>query len=856
MNQLLATLRHRPAPLAGTFVALLLAAVLVTVTASLIGTGVTYQPPARALAATAVDVTGAPTVAVTSGSGQDVTTDVVPLSAYRRVPASLARRIAPIPGVKAAVPDVSVPVAIVLPGGQVVTGSPAEPVTGHGWASARLAPFTLRAGRAPAGPQQIVIGTSLAARTGLRTGGTIRLAGRDTQPFTVTGIAATPPGNPAGNWTVFFSDAEASALYGHPGQASLVGVIAAAGTPSAVLAARVGTAVGREQVRLLSGSRRGEAEDLTAMPDRADLFGLGMTAGIDVVLVALFVVASTVALSVGERRRSYALLRAVAATPGQVRRQVMTELGVLGALAGLAGVLPGIGLAALAMRGLDAHQIMPPAAGSWTSGWLLLIAAGAGTIIAELAGLAAAWRASRISPTGALTEAHAERRFPHPVRLFLGLGALAGGVTLCVITATQPLSVTDVLNLALLMGLSFMAAIGLLGPLLVTAAQLAIRLPVLACSGIAGRLALAEMRARPRRMASAVVPVALAVAFTGAIYLIDATQAHATVNQARQRLTAQVVISAPGPGLAPTALGAVRAVPGVRAAVGLTPTTIFTPNPGNETTAAEAITREPLTRLLNLNVITGSLRGFGPGDIALSRLVTGKDAIDARVGQTITTYLTDGTPYRAKVTAVYARSLGFADALIPAGAAGGGHLGTTSLGEVLAAGSPGTPASTLAGHLRKLAVRYPGLQAAPRSLVDAQAELLTAQTSYANNLVLGLIAGLAGVALVNTLVVATLERRDALRLLQQVGTTGRQLIASTIWETLLLGGTGVVLGAGAAAAVIAVVARALTGNWQPYITWPPAVVILGLVALLTGLATLAPTMKLISREPQPARHTG
>lgn len=853
MNQLTATLRHRPASLAGTLVALLLAAVLVTVTASLIGTGVTYEPPAQALAATAVDVVGAPSVAVTSGSGQNATTDVLPLSAYRRVPSALARRIAEIPGVKAAVPDVSVPAAIVLPAGQVVTGSPAEPVTGHGWASAQLAPFTLRAGRAPAGSQQIVIGAGLAARTSLRTGDVIRLAGRDTRPFKVVGIAGTPPGNPAGNWTVFFSNAEASALYGHPGQADLIAVTATAGTPSAVLAARVGDVLGREPLLVLSGNRRGEAEDPAAVPDRSNLFGLGMSAGIDVVLVALFVVASTVALSVGERRHSYALLRAVGATPGQVRRQVMGELGVLGALAGLAGVLPGIGLAAWAMRELAAHQIMPPGAGAWTGAWLLLIAAGAGTIIAELAGFSACWRASRTSPTATLADVHVERRRPHPVRLFLGFGTLAGGVALCVVTVTQPLSASDVLNLALLTGLSFMAAVALLGPLLVAAAQLAIRLPVLACPGVAGRLAVAEMRTRPRRMAGAVVPVALAVAFTSAVYLIDATQAHASVIQARQRLTAQAVVSAPGPGLSSGALAAVRAVPGVTAAVGVTPTTIFAPYPGNETTAAEAVTPGPLTRLLDLDVTAGSLRGFGPGDIALSRFVTGKDAIDARVGQTITTYLADGTPYRAKVTAIYARSLGFADAIIPAHAAGGGHLGTSGLGEVLAAGSPGTPSSTLADHLRTLAASYPGLQVARRSLVNAQAEQLAAQNSYANNLVLGLIAALAGIALVNTLVMATLERRDALRLLQKVGTTNRQLIASAICETFLLAGTGILLGIGAAAAVIAVIAHAITGSWQPYITWQPATVILGLVALLTGLATLAPTIKLISRDLQSAK---
>ena len=45
MRQFLATLRRRPAPLIGTFVALTLAALLVTATTIFIGTGVTLSAP-------------------------------------------------------------------------------------------------------------------------------------------------------------------------------------------------------------------------------------------------------------------------------------------------------------------------------------------------------------------------------------------------------------------------------------------------------------------------------------------------------------------------------------------------------------------------------------------------------------------------------------------------------------------------------------------------------------------------------------------------------------------------------------------------------------------------------------------
>ena len=61
MREFLATLRRRPAPLIGTFVALAMAALLVTATTIFIGTGITLSAPAQRLAGTTVVVTGNPT---------------------------------------------------------------------------------------------------------------------------------------------------------------------------------------------------------------------------------------------------------------------------------------------------------------------------------------------------------------------------------------------------------------------------------------------------------------------------------------------------------------------------------------------------------------------------------------------------------------------------------------------------------------------------------------------------------------------------------------------------------------------------------------------------------------------------
>lgn len=842
MRDFLVSLRRRPAPLIGTFVALTLAGMLVTVTTCLIGTSLTMTVPAQRLAGASVVVTGNQNVAVTSGQGQDASTDVLALPAYRRLPAGLATRLAAVPGVAAAVPDVSVLLALQAPDGRVLAGSAAQPLTGYGWQSAPLTPFTVVSGHAPAGSRDIVIGAGLARAADLRPGDTVRLAGHDLPPFTVTGVAASPPGDPADDWSVFFASAEATALYGHRGQADLIGLIAQPGTSAATLAGRVRAAVAGRGLTVLWGADRGQAEYLTLSTAKNTLFQLGVGVGIDIVLIALLVVAGTVGLSVNQRQRAFALLLAVGATPGQVRRVLMLELAVLGAAAAVAGFLPGIGLAAWAVSGMAAHQLIPSSAHAWLSPLALPIAAGAGIVLAEIAGYVAIRRASRLSPVTALQQAGNERRWPRLPRLLSGLAAFGSGMGLLITTLVAPFSPIEEIELALNTALLFTAGVALLGPLLVAAAEFVLRLPVRRLGGVAGRLALADIQVRPRRVASAVVAVALAVTFTGTIYLIDDIQSRAAVVQGGQRLAASAVVSVPGPGLAPAALTAIKDQPATADAVGLTPATVFVPYPGNDNAAGVAVTGGPLSAVLDLKVISGSLNGFGPGDIALSRLATGKSAVDARVGQAITAYLPDGTPYRAKVTAIYDRSLGFGDVIIPASAAGDGHLGTPALGQILVRGSAGVTTTTLARQLASLSSLFPGLSVAERSAVlNAQAQLNTAQTSYANNLLIGVIAILATVTLVNTLVMATVGRRDSLRLLSRVGATTRQLLSMTGWQTLTLSVTGVVLGVAAGAASVLVITRVLTSAWTPDVTWLPAVITVAVVLALTVLSVFTPT---------------
>jgi putative ABC transport system permease protein len=827
---LLASLR-RPAPLIGSLVALIMSAMIIVIASSFIGTGAHATGPVGRLAGAAVVVTGDQQLTVRAGGSQES----VPLPDYRRVPSSLASRIGAVPGVKAAIPDVSFPVALSLPGGTVLTGTAAAPLTGYSWASARLTPFRLTAGTTPSAADQIVVGAQLARQAGLHVGSQVRLTGQDLPALQVTGVASDGHADAPSASSVFFSPAQAAALYGHRGQSDLIGVIARPGILPRALARRIGSVTGA-RYGVVAGAARGAAENPAITGDDSDIEGLGGSAGADIISISLLVVAGTVGLSVSQRHRQFALLRAVGATPGQVRLAVIAELAALGVAGGVAGWLPGCWLAALAVHGMIREDLLPAGTTTWTSLWLLFIAVISGMTIGALSGLLAARRAGRAAPADALRESAAERHWPHPVRTLLGLGALCGSGVLVAAITRSGAGIQEI-GTALALLLALMVAVGLLGPLLAALAELLLRLPARA-AGVAGRLATADVRAQPRRMASAILPVALSLSFAGTVYFLDSTLGHTATVQQDQRLTAAEVVTAPGPGVSAAALATIAGRPGVRDAVGLTPAQITVTDPDLDTIAGEVVSGGSLSGVLNLDVTAGSLSQLEPGQIAVSAVEAGQGDIGAHVGDTITTWLPDGSLYRARVSAIYSRSFGFADVLIPASAAAG-HLQSAVVGQILVQG-------TRPGVLTALRTSYPGLQVASRQLVNAQDQQLQSQTDYLNNLILLSIILLAAVTVVNTLVMTAVDRRQALLLLRQIGATTGQLLRATAWQSALLAGTGIVLGLAAGGVTLSTMTRAITGNW-PYVPVPAAVAVTATVLALTLAGTLGPTALLLRR---------
>jgi putative ABC transport system permease protein len=134
---------------------------------------------------------------------------------------------------------------------------------------------------------------------------------------------------------------------------------------------------------------------LTAQADaKGALDTLFLGLGAVALLVGAIGVANIMVISVLERRSEIGLRRALGATRGQIRGQFLAEAILLSLAGGVIGVIAGAAATAAYARGHGEAVVIPPQA--WGGGLA------AAVIIGALAGLLAAIRAARLSPTQAL----------------------------------------------------------------------------------------------------------------------------------------------------------------------------------------------------------------------------------------------------------------------------------------------------------------------------------------------------------------------------------------------------------------------------------------------------------------------
>jgi putative ABC transport system permease protein len=836
-------MRSRLHGFAGAFVALTIAVAVVIACGVLIESGARARAPVERHAGTPVVVAPNQRLDVTV----DDAAESVPLPEQPRIPAAVAHRVAAVDGVREVVADRSIPLSVATPSGGIVAAPEGEAVRGHGWRSAALTPYSVRVGRAPRAADEVVLDGTLAGQGGVAVGEDVRITSADgTETYTVVGLARPHSGR---SWlgAVFLTDAQAASLAVDPARVEALGVLLEATAVPENVAERIEQALG-EGIAVLTGNDRGEVDARTATMQNEELVALGGAFGGLAMMLAIFVVAATLGLSVLQRGREIALLRTVGAKPRQIRRLLVGEALIVAIAAGVAGIVPGVLLASFLFDALQGRGIGAESATLVVSALPVLIAVGVGVVTAALAAWLGGRRAARIRPTAALAEAALEPKGIGWMRLLLGVGFLVGGGFVSAAAYSLQGDAAAVTSFGVV--LTLMVAVGLLGPLLARIGAALIGPIVSRIAPTSGFVAMANVRTRARRFASASTPIALGVALSLALIGSVTVPANAAERQSRDRVLADRVLTAPD-GLPEGLRDEVRRLPGVAAVTGLLPTQVggvFHEFDGSVFQYVPAIGTSPhgLDQTLELDVREGSLAALSTGEVAVS--VDRARSLQVDLGEKVSLWLGDGVRMTPRVVATYASSLGFGDFVLTR-ALVAAHVTSAMDTQLLVRYSDRADVPALDARLAALTERIPGLEVVDRAGKQAADDQAADANAWVNYLMIGVLMAFVAIAAVNSLVMAVGERAGELALLRLIGATPRQVIRMIRSEALAVIGFGLLVGFAVATATLIPFSLAIAETAMPYVPWQVvAGVIVG--ALLLGLgASELPARNALRRDP-------
>ncbi|MFJ2402755.1 FtsX-like permease family protein [Streptomyces xanthochromogenes] len=546
--------------------------------------------------------------------------------------------------------------------------------------------------------------------------------------------------------------------------------------------------------------------------------------------VSVFVVASTFAFAVAGRRRETALLRAVGATPRQIRSLVLGEAVVVSLVASVCGALLGLGVAPLFARWLVSRGAAPEGFTVDAGAGPLLVAAAVEIVVAVLGAYAAARRAGRVRPVEALGDAAVDGRVMTLGRWLWAIGYLAVFATVLLLFTTMPAAMQhdpqlrDPQNMpvwSLLIDVMAIMAIALFAPLLVPPLVRLLTLPVPLASGAVGLLARQNALKAVRRTVSTATPMFLVIGLTGTVVGSTLTFGDARSLQSRAALNAQYVVEpTSGPTLPAAAVGALRALPGARTTTVRTTllTGLDSGNSGSSgatsgTVSATAIDGDATTTW-KLPTGAGSLDRLTGSTVAVSEGLARSNGW--QVGDRLTASLADGAPATLTLVALVKTPLSLSEVLLPYAVVAGHLTGDPQPTAAYVSTRQGT-APEAAGAKVTPAAQWGSGDNDPRARSDWIAMIA----------ILGPALLYALIAIVNTMMMSTGDRLRDFATLRLTGGNDRQVLSMVGVEAVLTAATATVLAllvtTGTQAATLMLINRRILDAGSPLtlgLPWP------------------------------------
>lgn len=698
------------------------------------------------------------------------------------------------------------------------------------------AAYDFTEGSGPVKADQVALDKDTAVKGEYKVGDRVRVATNGpVKEYTLAGVFTTEDGAvSAGGSLVLFDTPVAQALYLKPGYYKDLTVAAASGADDARILdaveplipenaeARTGTALADEQAKMIE-------EELSSLNQMLLAFAA------IALFVGVFLISNTFTMLVAQRTKELALMRAVGASRKQITRSVLAEAGVVGLVASVVGFVLGIGLAVGLRSGMAAFGMKVPEGPLVIGTTPVLASLGVGVLITMFAAWLPGRRAAKIPPVAAMSSVHAVATTKSlVVRNSIGAFFTAAGAALIVAGAAAG---SD--GRMLIAGGAFLALIGVivLIPLLSRPVIALVRPLMISAFGVSGKLAAQNAVRNPRRTGATASALAIGLTLVTGLSVLGVTVGTALDKMTTDQLNADYTIAmASGGYLDQSALAALEKAPGTTA-VSPQQATYF--DVEDNWVSASAITPGDVERVLNVELVDGSLASLGKGQLAVAEKTAEKQGW--KVGETLPVTFADKKKAELTVGAVFKDSELLSPVLVDT--------------KVVAP-------HEVKPHIQQVFVNMDGGETAAneKALVDAlgknpainvmDKQDVRDQFGGMINMMLNIMYGLLAMALiiavlgvVNTLAMSVFERQQEIGMLRAIGLDRRRVKRMVRLEAVVISVFGAVVGIGLGSFLGWAIGQTIKSNIPGYalvIPWDRIGIFLGLAALVGVLAAMWP----------------
>ncbi len=757
-----------------------------------------------------------------------------------RVDASLVGTVRRVEGVRVAEGSVFGYTRLVGRNGDAL-GNPAmgAPTLGFSWSrSPTLNPFRLAEGRAPTAADEIVIDKKSAQDGDLAVGerATVLTQGPPSRKK-IVGIARFGTADsPGGASSVLFTIREAQRLIAEPGKLDAISVVAANGVSPAELVHRIRPVL-PPGTEVVTGATI-TTESQNNIRDALSFFDTFMLVfAIVALLVGAFMIFNTFSITVAQRTRESALLRAVGATRRAVFWSVLLEALVIGVIASLLGLALGIAVALLLKALLTSLGFELPAGGLVVTGGTIAITLVTGIVITAVAAASPARKAGKVPPVAAMRDVTVgstgygskERVIVGIVVIVLGIGLLFTGLFANVGSA---ILIVGAGALLVFFGVS------VLGRTVALPLSRFIGWPLPRLRGMTGEVARENAMRNPKRTAATASALMIGVGLVTFITILAASTKTSIDAAIDRGFTGDFIITGGGGmmgGVDRTLAQRASAVDGVQSAAGIG---LGSVKAGGSVTSLIGLDPKTASDVINVRPVSGS-----PKDLKADAIgVQENEATDKNlhIGDTMPVVFKDTGKQLLRVALIYGEQH-------PAGLTGIKYiLGKDAYDANFTNRLDNTVFVKLAPNannpraheaLKQLVKDYPGaklLTAAGYKNEQAKAVDQVLALVYAL-LALAIFIALLGIG--NTLALSILERTRELGLLRAVGTTRPQLRSMIRWESVIIAVQGAAIGLVVGVFFGWALVKALSDQGVDHLSIP--VVSLVVVVIIAGLAGVA-----------------